>query len=487
MRTGVLIAVIIYEFVVTVGVGLILAMRQRGAREEFLLAGRDMPAPILGITMALTVLGTAHILGLFENAWYLGAASIWFGIAHVLLLTIICLTTGQWARKLEVATAPEFVERIYDQKTRIIVTCVMAAMIWGILTLETQGCGIIIAALTGWKIQHGALLGAVVGILYVLLAGMTQIGWVNLINTIVMYLGVIMAVIVLALHIPGGWGHVETFYASSADKWMLSIMGTPEVLLTFGLGVTCSVAFSQSITQNLMQPALSAKSPDTVKKALLWAAPVNGLFGVFTVAIGMAAKSLPQFAAGGPKMAAPTMIVELLPDWATAWLLAAFLGAVLSTYAMVSLTPATLFVKDIWVPLFKPDASEAYQANMVRVVLVVLALLALIPAASLPPIVASISWLFSWMVPLFWFVIFGLFWKRSVGAILGTLVISWIANCIWSFTSLPAALHMETIPNAYIALLVTFVVGIILQLILPGKPGLFTRAAMDSASPGLKA
>lgn len=475
MKFGVLLAVIIYELVTTVGIGLVLAIRSRGRQESFLLAGRDMPAPILGATMALTVLGTAHILGLFENAWYLGAASIWFGFAHVLLLTIICLTTGQWARKLEVCTAPEFIEKIYDRKTRTIVTCVMAAMIWGILTLETQGVGIVISALTGWSIQQASILGAVIGILYVLFAGMNQIGWVNMVNTVVMYLGVIVAVVVLGFKIPGGWDSVEQFYASGADKWMLNIMGTPEILLTFGLGVTCSVAFSQSITQNLMQPALSAKSPDTVKKALLWAAPINGLFCVFTVAMGMAAKSLPEFQALGPKMAAPTMIVQLMPDWATAWLLAAFLGAVLSTYAMTSLTPATLFVMDIWVPLFRPNANEAYKANAVRLVLIILAVIALIPAASLPPIVASISWLFSWMVPLFWFAIFGLFWKRSTGAILGTLVVAWIANCIWSFTSLPAMLHMETIPNAYIALAITFTIGIILQLVLPGQPGYFVK------------
>ena len=72
----------------------------------------------------------------------------------------------------------------------------------------------------------------------------------------------------------------------------------------------------------------------------LWiAAPLNGMFGVFAVVIGLTAKTIPEFAELGPKVAATTMLVNYLPPWLAALLLASFLAAILSTFAMTSLAP----------------------------------------------------------------------------------------------------------------------------------------------------
>ena len=71
------------------------------------------------------------------------------------------------------------------------------------------------------------------------------------------------------------------------------------------------------------------------------------------------------------------------------------------------------------------------------------------------------SWLFSWLVPVFWVVLFGLFWKRSGKAAVATLIAAWIANSAWSFTDLKVMIGMADIPNAYITLGVTLIVGII--------------------------
>ena len=81
----------------------------------------------------------------------------------------------------------------------------MAGVLFGILTVEAQGIGIIIQALTGWPIHQGAIIGGILGLLYVLLAGMREIGWVNLVNSIVMYAGLILATIFVGAHFAGGY------------------------------------------------------------------------------------------------------------------------------------------------------------------------------------------------------------------------------------------------------------------------------------------
>ena len=273
MNTGILIAVLVYEVVIILGVGLWLARREasHAAHEgDFALAGRHLPMPVIAITLALTVLGTAHILGIFELSWFLGAAAVWFSIAHVILLVLVCLSTGLWVRRLGLTTVPEILEMLYGRTTRLVVSCTMAGVIFGILTIETQGIGIIISSMTGWSIRNGAVVGAILGICYVIFAGMKEVGWLNLVNAIVMYLGLILATIFLAFRLPGGnYDSVAEYYTSSGDDFMLSIYGTPEIFFAFALGTTIAVVFSQGVNQMLMQPCMSADSEKTIRRGVV--------------------------------------------------------------------------------------------------------------------------------------------------------------------------------------------------------------------------
>ena len=139
---------------------------------------------------------------------------------------------------------------------------------------------------------------------------------------------------------------------------MTSIWGTKATLINFGFVMVVAVLFSQSINQMLIQPAMSAKDEATVRKPLWIAAPVNGMFGVFAIAIALMARSQPEYAAleAGAKIGSTTMLVDVLPPWLAAVLLAAFLAAILSTFAIIALSIATIFTNDIYKALYKPDA-----------------------------------------------------------------------------------------------------------------------------------
>jgi SSS family solute:Na+ symporter len=482
LKTGILVSVLIYLFVLVVGVGWFLARHEKRSKHvategEFALGGRSLSTPVVAVTLAFSVLGTAHILGVFELSWTLGASAVWFSLAHVILLVVVCLSTGLWVRRLGVSTVPQILELLYGEKTRLLVCCVMAGVVAGLLTVETQGLGILMATMTGWSIREGAIAGGVIGILYVIFAGMKEVGYLNVINAVVKYGGLILATIFLAMRLPGGnYDSVKHFYLDQGHAEMLSIYGTPQIMATFALGTVVAVLFSQGISQMLLQPAMGAKNENTIRKALWIAAPVNGMFGVFAVVIGLTARSLPQYQVLGPKVAATTMLIDLLPTWLAALLLASFLTAVLSTFAMACLAPATLFSVDIYKRLYRPDASEAQVKAITRIAIIVLGVVAILVASSLPPILASVNWLFSWLVPVFWVVVFGLFWKRSATVAVTTMVTAWVINCAWSFTDLPTWVGAAGIPNAYITLGVTLIIGVVGNLFANGEQAYFRSA-----------
>jgi len=492
----ILVIVLLYEIVSIGGVSLYLVQKERKQKKQqaeggdsFITSNRDLPTAIVGVSLALAVLGAVHVFGIMEMAWGMGAVSIWFSIAHVTLLCVVCLATGRWVRRLKVSTVPELIEKLFGKKIAIVATCVLAGQTFAILSMEVQALGIIFNTLTfnSVSIQMGALIGSIIGIAYVIIAGMKEVGWVNLINTIVMYLGLIVAAVFLSGALPGGWQAVENHYVSTGQEFMINIFGAPGMFFAFGVSNIIAVTFAQGISQMGLQSAMAARNEKTIIRALWIAAPVNGIFGIFTMTIGIAAKSLVesgQMVVANPELAAKTagatMLMNYLPTWLVAWLLAAFLGAVLSTFAITTMGLGALFARNIYT-LKKPNASEAEQTKVIRIMIVLSGLVACVASASLPEIVNGAVWCFAWLCPIFWNVVYGLFWKRCPKAAGIVFAVSWILVLLWTYTPFPAAFGLSGIPVPYVTLAVSIVLGVILNAVLPGEPGYFKERRSVSA------
>jgi SSS family solute:Na+ symporter len=474
MRWEILIPVLIYEVLVIFGIGFFIQKKRKAQANEdgnFALAGRSMGVVPLAITMGLTVLGAAHVNGSLEMTYSTGAVAMWFSLAHVLLIVVACFGTGIWVNRLGVTTVPEAFKGMFGGAAAGMIACVMAGLIWGILTLEIQGLGIILNALTGWPIGIGCVVGGILGIFYVCLAGMEEVGVVNIINAVVMYLGLTIATIIIAVGLPGAnFDSVKAFYDGSRGfngPENLSIFGTSSQFINFAIVQVITVVFSQGINQQLMQCCISAKDETIVKRTVWLAAPVNGLFGAFIITIGLTAKADLAYYEMGAKMFGMVYIVDHTPPVIAVFVLAALLAAVLSTFAMTTLTPATIFAIDIYKRHFNPGATEKQVAFIIRVLIVILGAFAVLISTFLPNILGAINWLFAWTVPVFWLFVTGLFWKRSKAVAQITLIVTWIVNLVWTFIIQNSALGIAgnnfvlNLANGYVTLAVSLVIIII--------------------------
>lgn len=478
MNITLIASVLAYELILIIGVGYYIARQTKNKHahndSEFTHGGRQLGVSVIAATLALTVLGTPHIMGIFEMSWNMGATAMWFSIAHVILLVIVCLSTGLWMRRTGVNSVPQLLEDLYGPFIRVIVGCVMAGSIFGVLTLETQGLAILLSAMTGWDVHSSAIAGGILGILYVVLAGIKEVGWINVINAVLMYISVILATLFIAYQLPNhDFSSVTEFYVSNNNADMLTIFGPPELMWTFAFGLVIALVFSQPANQPLLQVCMSAKSEKTIIKALWIAAPINGMFGVFICVIGLTAKSIPEFEVLGAKTAATTMLVQLLPTWLVILLVGSFMAAILSSFAMTALAPATIFSNDIYKRFYKPEASEKDIATVTRIVIIILAIVAVMVGSFLPKILASVGWVLAWLMPVLWLLVSGLFWKRStIGAGI-TLISVWVINTLWSFTHVAEWLNMQDIPNSYVMLVATLLIGTVTNILCPGLPKYF--------------
>jgi SSS family solute:Na+ symporter len=456
--------VLIYNIIVICGIGKYLSWRDQRQHQvtDMALGGRDAGVAMFSVTIAITYLGSAHVYGLMEMSFALGAVALWFCFAHTILLCVICLGTGPWIRRVGSATIPELIGKLYGKKLRTYTACVGAMVVFGLVTLETQAMGIGISAMSGWSLGWSAVLGAVIGTAYVCMGGIKQTMWVNLVNAVVMYAAVIIAGIYLAFVLPDGWQGVTQHYVNSGEEFKLSILGTPDLLVGFSLAAIFSVVFSQSVNQQGMQAAMSAKDEKTIKKALWIAAPINGLFGVFPVLVGLAAATIPEFAQLGPKLAGATLVVELLPTWLVVLLQAGFLGALLSTFAMSALAPATIFTKDIIGSNVEGGLTPVEEKVLIRRTIIVIGILASLMTFYLHPnVIPAITWLFAWLVPFFFIIVAGLFWKRNTKVATTVLIVSWLVNLSWSFTNLKHYIGLPMLENAHVVALVALTLTLI--------------------------
>ncbi|MCI8993930.1 MAG: sodium:solute symporter family protein [Eubacterium sp.] len=477
MNIAVLIVVLLYEFVSILGIGMFINRRnkKKGVEEAggFAFAGGGLPASLVGITLALTLLGSAHNWGTCANAFDMGVIAVWFGIACAVMMVVITNVTGPWIRRSGAKTVGEFLGHIFGKKAGIMTSAINAALGIAMTCLEVETIAITLSMLTGLNYFVCAVIGGILAMLYVVLAGMKEIAWLNLINAILMYVALIAVFICLCVNLPGGWDAVQqTVEAQQETAWMTSIFGNSALIIGFAIPAALGASLFHGMAQTGYQPIATAKSNKEVKKSIWYAGTINGCFCILPALIGIAAFSIIAYREAGPMMMSPMMIIELCPKPVVALLAMGFLGVDLSSFAVMALAPATIISHDMYT-LYKPKATEAQKTKLSRILIFVIGVVSILICNFQPLPTPMVNWIFSFGIPVFVMAVIGIWWKRSEMATVITFVVTWIAVCIWSTFGLQDALGLANFHVNYISLIFSLILGVILTAVLPGKKGLY--------------
>ena len=131
---------------------------------------------------------------------------------------------------------------LYDGRTGLGCTC-----------SGMSGYGYCYYRTEGWPLQNSIIVGAIIGILWVVFAGMKELGAVNVVNATVMYIGLIIATVAVAFKMPGGNFNfiMDTF--TGEESFMTNVFGNANLFISFAVGQIIAVTFCQGISQMLMQ------------------------------------------------------------------------------------------------------------------------------------------------------------------------------------------------------------------------------------------
>ncbi|MRM88542.1 hypothetical protein EAI28_09255 [Faecalicatena contorta] len=435
--------------------------------------GRSLGAFAVGSTLCMTLLGSGNITGTYEGVYTTGLSVLWHSMGNGFALCLGAASIMIWARRMRVTTTGEMLTRLYGKALAVIVSAFNIVVGFAVACCEIQALGIAINAVTGMELHIAVILATVLALLYILIGGMKQGAILNQFFIVILYIGVILVFVVVGKMLPGGtYDTVREFYAAKGEASMLSITGGTQHFMSIALPLVMSNFFCHMSGQYLMQTACSAKSEKSIKKTVWWVGPVNCLVAATSAIVALVANTMPEYAKLDAKTQTMTMLVNELPRWLIIVFLIAFTVGILSTFASFVMSSATTITVD-FVSLYKPEMNEKEKNRYIRIGLVVSAVIIAILAQFLPAVIVLFQWLFAQMLPIIFFLIIGLFWKRNLKLAVVTMISTWAVTNIWTFTPLPRLLGLEGLNMIWIILAVTLILQIIGNLILPGKPGYF--------------
>lgn len=411
-----LIVLIVY-FVGLFAVGL-YATRFIGSNTDFLLAGRRLGPVLATATLCATHFGGGFVLGSGEWGFTHGMTGIAYAIGVGLSLVLLGFVAARRMRRLAMFTVPDYLELRYNSKlARLLGTLLSLIAIVGIIGAQVwaaQGA----LSILGIDPTGAAVAATLMFIVYTAMSGLWGVTLTDAVQLAIIFIGVPIAA-VLAVGAAGGFDGIRL----AIDAQTMEI-GTERYFSPFGAGLGLVLAavvptmMYTLIGQDFYQRLFAARDENTAFRAAIFAGLLLIAFALFPVITGMAARAL--FGAEiEAARAIPMLIDEVLPAWAAAIVIAAILGAIMSTADSLLMAGTSHVTHDIYVKLIDPSAEDDSRRLLLisRIVTVVLGLLALWMALNFKAIIGMLLMSYTlYAAGVFIPVVGGLYWKRATAA-----------------------------------------------------------------------
>lgn len=355
----------------------------QGGMLEYLLAGRGLPFWVVVFLLTGLAIGGASTVGVAERAYTSGISAAWYDGAWTIAVIIVGLVAAHKFRQLEMTTIPEFFERYYNVQGRVIATAGQLVIQIIILALQFIAGGAILYSLLPdiFSFQAGMLATAVVFVGVTLIGGFWSAGLTNIINVVLIYVGISVGAVMVIGKIGGPSAFVARIPSSNPG---FDPGGIGWGLVLAWIIVILTQVFS---VQAISQISFAAKDAKAARKGFI----VAGLFilpaGVICGIIGIAATILHPGIT--PTEAFPKTVLSLSP-FVAGLVLAGLWAAVLSTASALLVGGATLIVGDIIKRFIAPDIHKKKERMASRLAILGMSFISYFIAISVSGILKTI-------------------------------------------------------------------------------------------------
>ena len=340
MQTGALLIVAAYLVGMLV-VGFVVGKLKIKDSKDYMIAGRRMGVFMVAFSLSANNIGGGSTTGLAGKAfgeW--GMSAIWY----VLAASIAMIPLAYFApriRKTMAVTIPEVIERRFGKGSATFSAILNILALFCLTASQISASGAVITTLTGIPLNVCLLIAGIVIILYTTLGGMIADQISDLVQFLIIFLGLAIAT-PFVIKGCGGWNAVSE--ALPASQLSFTKIGWV-VIIGYIFNYFCTFLSGPEMISRFE----SAKDEKTAMRASLLSGVLMAAMAVFPTLLGLCALAfkdqLPNITGNTAMMMitsthAPTIITGLVS--------AAIIAATMSSADSNLLCMSTMFMNDIW-------------------------------------------------------------------------------------------------------------------------------------------
>ena len=417
--------------------------------DGFLIGGRNIGAWATAFAYGTTYFSAVVFVGYAgQHGWNIGIGAIWIGVGNAVLGCLLSWLlfanrTRKMTKKLGARTMPDYFEKRYNAKgMKIFAAVIIFVFLVPYSAAVYKGLGSLFSAVFPEVETWVWMLGiAVLTALYLVAGGYIATSYTDLIQGVIMIVGVVLLVIAVLSHerVEGLKGLVENLRNfQSLPNDPNPITGS-QLTSPFGGNAFRFLCFNIMLTSfgtwglpQMIGKFYAIKDTAAIKRGTVISTFFCAVIGCGAYLIGSTSRLIlgGQLPEGGIDAVIPTLLMEVLGGSSLGLVLLAIimvllLSASMSTLQSVVLTSASAVAVDLIPAIRKKPTKLESQMLMTRILcLAFVACSFLFATQNIPIIVSLMS--FSWGVVSGCFIgpyIWGLFSKKitKIGAIAGVL------------------------------------------------------------------
>jgi SSS family transporter len=409
------IVIISLYFIAMIGIGVFFSKRVSDDKDYF-LAKDKLSAPVIGFSFSATQMSGSTYMGTIGTVRGMGYSFVPSALSSAAAPWFCYVLVGDRIRKISArfkcATIADIFEARFGRITGIVSAVIIIIASIPSIAAQLKAAGTAFEVLIGIPYVASLFLFGGIVVVYTLLGGMFAVAWTDLIQGILMILGmtILLPVVLVAA---GGFTAMHEAYAVFNPNGISFQGSQPLMWIISGFLVW-------GFYQIGGQPAAVTRFQTTsdsgkLKRALIYSIIFESIIFLFVSMIAIAAGALiPELKSSD--MALPMLIQTYLHPILGGVVLAAALGAMMSTVDSVLLMVSSIFVNNIYIKAFNnKDISHEKVTSLGRTITVIIGVAGLLIAIKPPD---AILWIitmgFSIMAAAFTFpLLLGLWWSKA--------------------------------------------------------------------------
>ena len=412
-----IIALSVYALIMT-GIGFLSYSKSKNL-DGFLLGNRKVGAWVTAFAYGTSYCSAVVFVGYAgEHGWNIGLGAIWIGVGNAILgcllsWLLLANRTRKMTKKLDAKTMPDYFEKRYNSKgLKLISSIIIFVFLVPYSAAVYKGLGslfnVIFPSVETWVWM---LIIACLTAVYLVVGGYLATAYSDLIQGVVMIVGVVCLVVAMLSHSSvGGLGglvkNLSKFESVAGDKY--PITGS-QLTSVFGGSAFKFLCFNILLTSfgtwglpQMIGKFYAIKDTGAIKRGTIISTIFCLVIGCGAYLIGSTSRlilggELPQ---GGIDSIIPTLLMKVLGDGTLGLVLLAItlillLSASMSTLVAVVLTSASAVAVDFIPSIAKKEIKQDKQVVLTRVLCFIFVGCSFVFATLNIPIIVSVM-SFSW-------------------------------------------------------------------------------------------